>query len=75
MAINTNASGQFYLVAAMLNPTEAERLEGAKRVEVLAPTFIIAPDAAAAQNAAILKVPRDIDTDRVEVFVALPFGR
>ena len=75
MAIQANSVGKFYLVGAMLIPTEAERIEGKTNVVVLEPKFLVAPDDNAARNAAVLLVPRDVDVNRVEVFCALPFGR
>ena len=61
----------------MFQPTEAERITGAKKEVVVTPQFIVADDDEAARNKTILLVPRDkeIDPDRLEVFVALPFGR
>ena len=77
MAVATKSVGSFYLVGAFLIPTEAERIEGKKKVIILPPTFIVADDDQAAHSQAILRVPRDVelDPDRIEVFVALPFGR
>lgn len=75
MAVKSQAIGSIYLIAVMTLPTEAERLEGAKKVLVVEPTFIVAADAEAASTAAVLRIPRDTDPDRCEVMVALPFGR
>lgn len=75
MAIKSNATGSVYLVAVLLNPTEAERIEGAKKTLVVPPQFIVAPDAEGATAAAVRLVPREFDTDRCEVLAALPFGK
>jgi len=74
---NANIPGKFYLIAAMYAPTEAERITGAKKKVVVEPRFVVADDDQAAHNQTILLVPRDIeiDPDRLEVFIALPFGR
>jgi len=75
MSIKSNATGSIFLIGAFQIPTEADRLEGKKKEVVLQPTFIVADDESAAHTAAVLKIPRELDPDRVEVLIALPFGR
>lgn len=79
MAIDTNIVGDIYLVAVLLNPTEAQRINGEKRTIVVAPQFILADSPQAAQNKAIMLIDEededgdDLDPDRCSVFVTKPF--
>jgi hypothetical protein len=73
VAIPTKAVGDFYLVAVLFVPTEAERIEGKKKIIAVTPTFVLADDPQAASSKAILMVDRSFDPDRLEVLVTKPF--
>ena len=75
MPVKSNATGSVFLIAAFLLPTEAERMEGTKKKLVLEPKFVVAEDGEAARTAAVMQIPRDLDPDRCEVLVSLPFGK
>ena len=75
MAIKSGSMGSVYLVSALLIPTEADRIKGEKKTLVVEPRFIVAEDGDSARNACVMLVPRDVDPDRCDVLVSLPFGR
>jgi hypothetical protein len=72
---NNNVTGSIYLIAVTFIPTEAERIAGEKKKVVVPPQFLMADDDDSARNKAVLNIPRDLDPDRCEVLVSLPFGR
>lgn len=73
MAIKTLAVGDIYFIAVLFLPTEAERIEGKKKVVVVTPQFVLADDPQAASNKAIMLVDKIYDPDRCEVLVTKPF--
>jgi hypothetical protein len=79
MAINTLSVGSVYLIAVLYIPTEAERIGGAKKTVLVAPQFVLADDAQAASNKAIMLAAvagqgsTAPDPDRCEVLVTKPF--
>jgi hypothetical protein len=72
---NAQFPGKFYMVGAFLIPTEADKIKGIKKQQIVPPTFIVADDDQSAHNATVLMLPEGVDPDRCEVFIALPFGR
>lgn len=74
MAVMANVvPGGIYLVAVLYTPTEAERIEGAKKTIIVDPQFVLADDPQAANSKAVLQIPRGTDPDRCEVLVTKPF--
>ena len=78
MAIQTNSVGTIYLIAVLYIPTEAERISGAKKSVLVQPQFVLADDAQAASNKAIMLAAVSggsiaPDPDRCEVLVTKPF--
>ena len=81
MAIQTNSVGTIYLIAVLYIPTEAERIAGAKKSVLVQPQFVLADDAQAASNKAIMLAAAASvaggtstpDPDRCEVLVTKPF--
>jgi hypothetical protein len=79
MAIQTNSVGTIYLIAVLYIPTEAERISGAKKSVLVQPQFVLADDAQAASNKAIMLAAAGAagntapDPDRCEVLVTKPF--
>lgn len=73
MAILPSDVGTIFLIAVLFTPTEAERINGAKKTVAVQPQFILADDPAAAGNKAIMLVPKELDPDRCEVLVTRPF--
>ncbi len=65
--------GSIFLVAVLYLPTEAERIEGKKKLIVVEPQFVLADDVQGAINKATLKAPRDLDPDRFQVLASNPF--
>jgi len=68
-----NMPGSIFLIAVLYLPTEAERIEGKKKLVVVEPRFILADDIQAAINKAVVIAPRDLDPDRFEVLATNPF--
>lgn len=68
-------NGAIFLIAVLYRPTEAQRIEGGKKLIIVPPQFILADDAQSACNKANLLAGKagDFDPDRFEVLVTNPF--
>lgn len=75
---NNRYPGSIFLVAVLYHPTEAEFINGQKKLVVVEPFFTLADDTQSAINKGVMKVPaqvngKDVDPDRMEVLVRSAF--